>query len=145
MGYLEEIKLRGRAANAFFLLMGIDVDSFGDGQAELSMHVRTDMLNGVGWLQGGLYTALCDEAMALALYTALEEGERIATISESTSYLEGVKSGKIIAKGIIIKKGRHVAYTEGVVKKAEGDKAVLSQTRASFVVIRKPESSPCGE
>jgi acyl-coenzyme A thioesterase PaaI-like protein len=84
------------------------------------------MLNGVGWLQGGLYTALCDEAMALALYTALENGERIATISESTSY----------AKGIVIKKGKHVAFTEGCVKKADGDGAVLSQAEASFVVIR---------
>jgi acyl-CoA thioesterase len=137
MGYLEEIKARGRAANPFFLLMGIEVDSFGDGQAELSMHVLPDMLNGVGWLQGGLYTALCDEAMALALYTALENGERIAAISESTSYLEGVRDGKIIAKGRVVKKGRHVAFTEGCIKKAFGDEAVLTQTRASFTVIRK--------
>jgi acyl-CoA thioesterase len=113
MGYLEEIKRRGRAANSFFLLMGIDVHSFGHGQAELSMEVRPDMLNGAGWLQGGLYTALCDEAMALALYTSLKAGERIATISESTSYLEGIKSGKIIATGNVIKKGRQVAFTEG--------------------------------
>ena len=138
MRYLEEIKARGRAANPFFLLMGIVVDSFGDGRSELSMQVRPDMLNGVGWLQGGLYTALCDEAMALALYTALENGEGIATISESTSYLEGVRSGKIIAKGRVVKKGRHVAFTEGCVKKACGNEAVLTQTKASFIVIRKP-------
>jgi acyl-CoA thioesterase len=137
MGYLEEIKQRGRAANPFFLLMGIVVDSFGDGQAKLSMRVLPYMLNGVGWLQGGLYTALCDEAMALALYTALENGELIATISESTSYLEGVRNGMITAKGRVVKKGRHVAFTEGCVKKAFGDEAVLTQTRASFTVIRK--------
>jgi acyl-CoA thioesterase len=137
MGYLEEIKQRGRAANPFFLLMGIVVDSFGDGQAKLSMRVLPYMLNGVGWLQGGLYTALCDEAMALALYTALENGELIATISESTSYLEGVRNGMITAKGRVVKKGRHVAFTEGCVKKAFGDEAVLMQTRASFTVIRK--------
>ncbi len=135
MGYLEEIKRRGRAANSFFLLMDIDIHSFGHGQAELSMEVRPDMLNGAGWLQGGLYTALCDEAMALALYTSLKEGERIATISESTSYLEGVRSGKIIAIGNVIKKGRQVAFTEGYVKKATDDGAILSQTRASFMII----------
>jgi uncharacterized protein (TIGR00369 family) len=137
MGYLEEIKARGRAANPFLLLMGIVVDSFGNGQAELSMQVRPDMLNGVGWLQGGLYTALCDEAMALALYTALENGERIATISESTSYLEGVRNGMIIANGRVVKKGKNVAFTEGCVKKACGDEAVLTQTRASFTIIRR--------
>ena len=73
----------------------------------------------------GLYTALCDEAMALALFTILENGEHIATISESTTYLEGVRCWKIIAKGKVVKKGRHVAFTEGCVKKADGDKAIL--------------------
>ena len=138
MGYLQEIKRRGRVSNPFFIMMGIDVESFGNGQTELSMQVRPDMQNGVGWLQGGLYTAICDEAMALALLIILENGEQIATISESTSYLEGVRSGKIIAKGKVVKKGRHVAFTEGCVKKADGDETVLSQTRASFAVIKKP-------
>ncbi len=133
MGYLEEIKKRGREANPFFCLMGIEVDSFGEGNAELSMEVRPDMLNGAGWLQGGLFTALCDEAMALALFTVLEDGERIATVSESTSFLQGIRKGKAIAKGRVVKKGRQVAFTEGMVTNAEG--CVLSKTSASFAVI----------
>ncbi|MDM7911599.1 MAG: PaaI family thioesterase [Methanotrichaceae archaeon] len=133
MGYLEEIKSRGREANPFFRLMGIDVDSLGRGEAELSMEVRPDMLNGVGWLQGGLFTALCDEAMALALFTVLEEGERIATISESTSFLQGIREGRVVARGRVVKKGRHVAFTEGTVEDFEGH--VLSQTSASFTVL----------
>lgn len=133
MGYLEEIKKRRREANPFFCLMGIEVDSFGEGKAELSMEVRPDMLNGAGWLQGGLFTALCDEAMALALFTVLDDGERIATISESTSFLQGIRNGKAIAKGRVVKKGRQVAFTEGTVTDAEGH--VLSQTSASFAVM----------
>ncbi len=133
MGYLEEIQSRGRDANPFFRLMSIDVNSFGEGEAELSMEVRPDMLNGVGWLQGGLFTALCDEAMALALFTVLEEEERIATISESTSFLQGIRKGRVVARGRVVKKGRHVAFTEGTVADFEG--RILSQTNASFTVI----------
>jgi len=139
MSYLDGIKQMGPAANPFFLLMGIDVCSFGNGQAELSMEVRPDMLNGAGWLQGGLYTALCDEAMALALFTSLREGECIATISESTSYLQGVRGGKILAIGKVIKKGRQVAFTEGYVRKETDVSAILSQTRASFMIIGRPD------
>jgi len=139
MSYLDGIKRMGPAANPFFLLMGIDVCSFGNGQAELSMEVRPDMLNGAGWLQGGLYTALCDEAMALALFTSLREGECIATISESTSYLQGVRGGKILAIGKVIKKGRQVAFTEGYVRKETDVSAILSQTRASFMIIGRPD------
>jgi len=141
MSYLDGIKQMGPAANPFFLLMGIDVCSFGNGQAELSMEVRPDMLNGAGWLQGGLYTALCDEAMALALFTSLREGECIATISESTSYLQGVRGGNILAIGKVIKKGRQVAFTEGFIRKETDVSAILSQTRASFMIIGRPDRS----
>lgn len=139
MGYLEEIRKAGRDANPFFRLMGIEVESFGEGSAILSMNVRPDMLNGVGWLQGGLYGALCDEAMALALYTRLEEGEQIATISESTSYLRGVRNGKIRARAEIVRKGRQVAFLEGCVTDA-GD-VLLSKTTASFTIFRSQLSN----
>lgn len=58
--------------------MGIEIGAYGSGEAELFMQVRPDMHNGVGWLQGSLFTALCDEAMALALFTVLEEDAAIA-------------------------------------------------------------------
>jgi acyl-CoA thioesterase len=137
MGYLEEIRRQGRDANPFFRLMGIEITSFGDGKAELLMDVRTDMKNGVGWMQGGIFTALSDEAMALALYTVLEEEEEIATISETTTFLRGVKDGRIIAKGHVIKRGRRVAFTEGHVKEAEGGGSLLSQTSASFAILHR--------
>ena len=55
MSYIEEIRRKGRKANPFFLLMGIELGSFGNGQAKLSMKVRPDMLNGAGWLQGFIH------------------------------------------------------------------------------------------
>lgn len=136
--YLEEIRARGRDANPFFCLMGIDVEAFGEGRAELSMRIRPDMLNGDGWLQGGVFTAICDEAMAMALCTVLEEGESIATISESTSFLRGIREGTVVARGRVIRKGRRVAFLEGEVREQGTDSPILSLTSASFAVIRRP-------
>ncbi|MGC9514217.1 PaaI family thioesterase [Methanocrinis sp.] len=133
MGYLEELRERGRDANPFFTLMGIEVVTFGEGKAELSMEVRADMLNGAGWMQGGIYTALADEAMALALFTVLDEKDRIATISETTSFFLGVWEGRIVAEGRVTRIGRQVAFAEGRVR-AEGAE-VLSTTSASFSII----------
>ncbi|TFH49421.1 MAG: PaaI family thioesterase, partial [Methanothrix sp.] len=98
-----------------------------------------DMHNGVGWLQGGLFTALCDEAMALALFTVLEEDAAIATISESTSFLQGVRSGRIAAAGKVVKKGRNVAFMEGDVKSEDG--TTLTETRASFAIMPKRKNA----
>ena len=138
MSYIENIRTQGRDANPFFRLMGIDLGPFGKGEAELSMQVRPDMLNGVGWLQGGLFTALCDEAMALALFTILDgdDAEGIATISESTSFLRGIRKGRIKAVGRVVKRGRSVAFLEGIVTNSD-DGSCLSETRASFVIMPK--------
>lgn len=135
MSYLEEIKRRGRDANPFLTSMGAEIGPYGNGKAELILTVRPDMHNGVGWLQGGLYVALCDEAMALALFTALDEGTGIATISESTSFLQGVRSGRIAARAQVVKTGRRVAFVEGRV--FSEDESVLTETHASFAIIAK--------
>ncbi len=136
MGYIEELKRVGRDANPFFKLMGIEVAEFGDGRARLTMEVRPDMLNGAGWLQGGVYVALADEAIALALYTLLAGNEEIATIDEHTSFLKGVNAGTIVATGRVIRKGRRVAFAEGEVRDATDD-TLLTRTTTSFAVIAR--------
>jgi len=137
MSYLEEISLRGRDANPFFCMMGIDIVSYGKGQATLTMDVRADMMNGDGWLQGGIYTALADEAMALALFTVLQDTEITATISESTSFYRGVRDGTIQAEGTVIRKGRKVAFTKAVVKRPGEEGMILAESSASFAVIEQ--------
>ncbi|MDO8873525.1 MAG: PaaI family thioesterase [Methanoregula sp.] len=137
MSYLENIRQHGRDANPFFCSMGIDIVSYEAGTAVLQMHVRPDMHNGVGWLQGGMLVALADEAIALALYTLLTEHEGIATISESTSFVKGVREGVITAEAKVIKKGRRVAFAEAEVFLDDGEKTMLSRTSAAFAVTAK--------
>lgn len=134
MGYIDELKQIGRDANPFFTLMGIEVGEFRNGRASLTMDVRPDMLNGAGWLQGGVYVALADEAIALALYTLLADNEEIATIDEHTSFIKGVNAGTIVATGRIIRKGRRVAFADGEVRNAV-DGTLLTRTSTSYAVI----------
>ncbi len=92
------------------------------------------MQNGVGWLQGGIFTALTDEAMALAIYPMLSPHEGIATISESTSFIKGIQDGFLIAEGRVIKKGRRVTFAEGDVRVDDAKKTILARTSAAFAV-----------
>jgi acyl-CoA thioesterase len=139
MSYPERIRKSGAGANPFFCLMGIEVVSFEPGKALLKMPVRPDMHNGVGWLQGGMLAAIADEAMALALYPLLSGTEGIATISESTTFIKGVKKGVIFAEGRVIKKGRRVAFMEGEVWTENGTRTMLSRTSAAFAVTMNKE------
>jgi acyl-CoA thioesterase len=134
MSYIERIRDRGRDANPFFCLMGIDVVSLDKGKATLSMRVRDDMLNGEGFLQGGMFTALADEAMVLAIYSLLEEDQVIATISESTSFMRGAGPGMVlVAEGRVIKIGRRVAFSEADVR-LEGNVDSIARMSASFAI-----------
>ncbi|MEI6292504.1 MAG: PaaI family thioesterase [Methanomicrobiales archaeon] len=134
MSYIERIRSQGRDANPFFRLMGIDIASLEKGKATLSMRVRDDMLNGEGYLQGGMFTALADEAMVLSIYSLLEEDQVIATISESTSFMRGAGPGMVIvAEGRIIKKGRRVVFSEADVR-LEGQHDVIARSSASFAI-----------
>jgi uncharacterized protein (TIGR00369 family) len=134
MGYLENLRAKGRTANPFFCLMGIDVVHEGGGKAALAMTVRPDMYNGVGWLQGGMLAAIADEAMALALFTLLPPDAKIATIQESTSFIRAVKEGTIIAEAQVLRKGRRVGFLECSVRMDDVEKTLLARTTASFVI-----------
>ena len=134
MSYLERIKASGRDANPFFRLMGIEVVSLSSGKALVTMKIREDMLNGENNLQGGLFTALADEAMVLAIYSVLERDQTLATISESTSFMRGAGIGATLAaEGIVIKKGRRIVFAEGLVR-IEGKEGVVSRTTAAFAI-----------
>lgn len=137
MSYLDEITSRGQKANPFFCLMGITPLRFGDGKATLAMDVRNDMKNGEGWLQGGIFTALGDEAIALAIYTLLSEGETIATVSCTTHFVRGIQSGTIHADGEVVRKGRQMIYAEATITDAK-DGNLLARCTASFIVRAGP-------
>ncbi|MDR3102060.1 MAG: hypothetical protein LBU24_02325 [Methanocalculaceae archaeon] len=51
------------------------------------MTVIHNFHNGVGFLQGGFYVILADEAIALAILAAAGENEGTATISETTHFI----------------------------------------------------------
>ena len=135
MNYIERIQTEGRDANPFFTLMGIELGVTGKGSATLRMQIRPDMLNGEEFLQGGLFTALADEAMVLAIYPLLSREERIATISECTTFMSGAQEGVLVGTGRVIKKGRRVIFAEGEIT-LEGSDRVLSRSTATFMVTK---------
>ena len=134
MNYLARIREMGSKANPFFGLMGIEVEHAGEGEAIISMTVRPDMLNGEGWLQGGVFTALAVEAMVLAIYSLIGPDDRIATITESTTFIGGSREGCLYALGKVVKKGRRVVFAEGEVRDGARAGPLLSRSTAAFAV-----------
>ena len=139
MSYVEDIRAKGRDVNPFFRLMGVNLGEIGKDGATLTMQVRPDMQNGEGWMQGGIFTALADEAMVLALYAQMPPEEGLATISESTTFLKGARDGLLVATGKVVRKGRRVAFAEGEVRMGGVQGELLARCTAAFAIVRKKE------
>ena len=135
MDYISAIKEFGRDANPFFREMNVEIISYENGSAMLSMPVTPKLANGNGWLTGGIYVSLADEAMTLALNSSLSPGEGSATISLSTQFIKGVREGIIFAKGTLLRKGRQVAFLEAIVTDESG--LVLTRCQGSFLIMSK--------
>ena len=133
--YTEQITKVGAYANNTFVTLGIEPVSYGNSSAVLKMEVTEKLHNGAGVLQGGFYTILGDEAIALAIHAELSETENAATISETTEFLKSVKDGVVYAVARITKKGRRIIFAEAEVREGSTDGRILSRTTASYLVM----------
>jgi uncharacterized protein (TIGR00369 family) len=134
--YAEKIAEIGSAANPTFMTLGITPVSWGDNRAVLKMTITDKFHNGVGFLQGGFYVILADEAIALAILTELDADQGTTTISETTEFLRSAKEGEIFAVARINRKGRRIVFAEAEVRRGSEDGEILSKTTTSYLVTQ---------
>ena len=72
-----------------------------------------DFENCRGVVQGGILSAMLDNAMSSALLLQLEPGEGIASLEMKTTFIGPALSGPLFGEGQIIKRGRSIAFLEG--------------------------------
>ena len=134
--YAERIAAIGAAANPTFMTLGITPVSWGGGEAVLKMNAADRFQNGIGFLQGGFYVILADEAIALAILAELDSDQGTTTISETTEFIRGTKNDEIFAVAKIIRKGRRIIFAEAEVRRGSIDGDLLSKTTASYLITQ---------
>jgi uncharacterized protein (TIGR00369 family) len=118
-----ETAIRARPDNnPFVKFMGIEVPQLGLSYARFLLKVRPEFHNSQGFLQGGVITALADEAVAYALFTTVSAGEMINTVEMKINFLRPVQEGEIVAEAHIAKRGHTISLGEVTVR--QGDKLV---------------------
>ena len=97
-----------RASVPFLKLLGIEVESVGQGAATLVVHVREELMRNDGIVHGGVMASLIDSAFAFAIIPILDEGERTVTVDMTVHYLRPVSSGAAKAVARVVRAGRRV-------------------------------------
>jgi len=112
---MQESPLREPAPrfhSPFIEHLGIEFARIGTDEVELRLPIRTEFLNSVGIVHGGVYASLVDCALSAAFYPHVGEGLRAVTLEMSCRYLKSAATGVLVARGRVLHLGRSIASSE---------------------------------
>lgn len=86
-------------------------------ESEMRLVVNPDSLNLMGMVHGGLLYSMADTITGV---TARADGRLYVTQNATVHFLRNVSSGTVIARGIMIKRGRRTVLLRGIVESEDG-------------------------
>jgi len=131
------------ARQGFHHEVGFRVDAVrsSPGDCTVTGRVERRHLNINGIVHGGVYATILDTAMGAAVVSMLAPGETTATTSLYVEFLRAAREGDTLsARGRIQRRGRHIAFVEGDLHGADGER--LSQARGTWYIWSPDDRSP---
>ncbi|HUI38766.1 MAG TPA: PaaI family thioesterase [Thermoplasmata archaeon] len=99
-----------------------------EGSCVVSGTVEARHLNLNQVVHGGVYSTILDTSMGGAVVTLLARGETAATASLNVEFLRPAREGQTLrAIGKVIRRGRHLAFVDGVLEDEEGRRLAQAQ------------------
>jgi uncharacterized protein (TIGR00369 family) len=93
-------------------LIGLEVVRIEGGESEMTMVAEERHSNPMGTIHGGILCDLADAAMGTAWFSTLEPGETFTTLELKINFLRPFWTGKLVARGRVVSRGRTVGMTE---------------------------------
>jgi uncharacterized protein (TIGR00369 family) len=116
--------------------LGLTFERYGEGWAEATWTPTELACNPLGAVHGGVYGVVHDAAMNFAASSALERGDRAATLDVAYQTIRPSSGGDMLqVRGEVVRLSTSVAYLESSVR--GGDDAVISRATATFFVRRR--------
>ena len=116
--------------------LGLTFETYGEGWATAVWVPTEKACNPLGGVHGGVFGVIHDAAMNFALNSALESGDRAATLDVSYQTIRPAKAGeRLEVRGEVVRVAKRVAYADAVVRDPDGD--TVSRATATFLVRRK--------
>ena len=135
-GIFWEIIAGKRPLPAVLTLLGWQVLEAEPGRIRVTFQGKPDFYNPVGFVQGGILTAMLDGVMGSAAVSLLDDNETIATLDMNTSYMQSVRDVKLVAEGRVVHRGGATVYMDGNLTFEDGS-LVATATATGRVTLRR--------
>jgi uncharacterized protein (TIGR00369 family) len=115
--------------------LGLDFRSYGEGFAEAAWTPTALACNPMGVVHGGVYGVVFDAAMNFAMNSALERGDRSATLDVSYQIVRAPDAGGTLAvRADVVRAARAVAFLQAEITTTGGE--VVARAASTWSVRR---------
>jgi uncharacterized protein (TIGR00369 family) len=121
----------------YYQLLQITLEKIDEGFARFHMPFRKELTQAYGVVHGGAIASLADAAVAFALMTMIQPGEKVTTAEFKINFLSPVHKGEMIGEARIVNKGKKLVLADMEVKNEEGK--LLAKGLATYMILPSPK------
>jgi uncharacterized protein (TIGR00369 family) len=104
------------------------------GEADVEFEADPRHANPMGTLHGGILCDIADAAMGLAHVSTLSEGETFTTVELKINFLRRFVTGRLLAQGRVVKRGRTLGLVECDVTDDDGE--LVARASSTCMTLR---------
>jgi uncharacterized protein (TIGR00369 family) len=105
---------------------------------KVEMQARSEFLNPVGVIHGGMLAAMLDETLSPTLALTLGPGEFAPTLELKVNFIAPTKPGPALGTGRIVHRGRSICFMEGQLHDDGGN--LLATATATSKITTRPRA-----
>lgn len=130
MADADVVQMLNAARGGFELALGMNFTRASPDEVECEVPVVPSLLQPYGLVHGGVYSSMIESAASVgAALFAMRNGQTTVGLENSTSFVRGVRGGKLIAIARPLHRGRQTQVWEVEVRSDEGKLAAAGRVR----------------
>jgi uncharacterized protein (TIGR00369 family) len=136
-GILWDVIAGRRPLPAVLGLLGWQVLEAEPGRIRVTFQGKPDFYNPIGFVQGGILTAMLDGVMGAAAVSLLDPGESITTLDMNASFMQSVRDVKLVAEGRVAHRGGSTVFMDGTLTLEDGSLVATATATGRVARIRE--------
>lgn len=133
----EKALKRAVESAPYYQLLQITLEQIDVGFARFRMPFRKELTQAYGMVHGGAIATLADTAVAFAMMTMIQPGEKVTTVEFKINFLAPVTEDEMIGEARIVNKGKRLALADMEVK--TGDGKLIAKGLATYIILNPPK------
>ena len=134
----EKALRRAVESAPFYQLLQITLEQIDAGFARFRMAFRKELTHPYGIVHGGPIASPADTAVAFAMMTLIQPGEKVLTIEFKINFLASVNEGEMIGEARVVNRGKSLAMADMEVKNE--NRKLIARGLATYMILSSPKN-----